>query len=183
MFLNNDISIRLCTPAGHPKVRVFVTHGGLMGSTEAVHCGVPVVVTPMYGDQFLNAAALQSRGMGRIVHYEDLSANTMAAAIRLALAPQTQEAARRVQYAFRQRQQTPQQTAVWWAEHIAATAGAPLAQSHAVQMSAWTYHSVDVLTFLAASVLAMVASWVWVVRRLWGCRAGAVGLSKKIKAN
>lgn len=35
----------------HPKVRVFVTHAGLMGTTEAVHCGVPVVVTPMYGDQ------------------------------------------------------------------------------------------------------------------------------------
>lgn len=44
-------AILFCCMIGHPKVRVFVTHGGLMGSTEAAHCGVPVVVTPMYGDQ------------------------------------------------------------------------------------------------------------------------------------
>lgn len=35
----------------HPNVKVFVTHGGLLGSSEAAHCGVAVVVTPMYGDQ------------------------------------------------------------------------------------------------------------------------------------
>lgn len=27
----------------HPKVRVFVNHGGLLGSSEAAYCGVPVV--------------------------------------------------------------------------------------------------------------------------------------------
>lgn len=27
----------------HPNVRVFLTHGGLLGSTEAAFCGVPVV--------------------------------------------------------------------------------------------------------------------------------------------
>lgn len=27
----------------HPKVRVFLTHGGLLGSSEAAYCGVPVV--------------------------------------------------------------------------------------------------------------------------------------------
>lgn len=27
----------------HPNVRVFLTHGGLLGSTEAAYCGVPVV--------------------------------------------------------------------------------------------------------------------------------------------
>lgn len=29
--------------AGHPKVRVFMTHAGLLGSSEAAFCGVPVV--------------------------------------------------------------------------------------------------------------------------------------------
>lgn len=27
----------------HPKVHVFLTHGGLLGSSEAAYCGVPVV--------------------------------------------------------------------------------------------------------------------------------------------
>lgn len=35
----------------HPNVKVFLTHAGLMGSSEAAFCGVPVVATPMFGDQ------------------------------------------------------------------------------------------------------------------------------------
>lgn len=35
----------------HPNVKVFLTHGGLLGSSEAAYCGTPVVATPMFGDQ------------------------------------------------------------------------------------------------------------------------------------
>lgn len=35
----------------HPNVKAFVSHGGLLGSTETVHCGVAAVFTPMFGDQ------------------------------------------------------------------------------------------------------------------------------------
>lgn len=38
----------------HPNVKVFLTHAGLMGSSEAAYCGVPVVATPMFGDQVNN---------------------------------------------------------------------------------------------------------------------------------
>lgn len=69
----------------HPNVKVFMTHAGLMGSSEAAYCGVSVVATPMYGDQFLNAAAMVHRGMGTILHYEDISEKTVIKAIHIAL--------------------------------------------------------------------------------------------------
>ncbi|KFB39733.1 AGAP007920-PA-like protein [Anopheles sinensis] len=56
----------------HENVRLFVSHGGLLGISEAVHCGVPVVVMPIYGDQFLNAAALVNRGAGVQMAYENI---------------------------------------------------------------------------------------------------------------
>lgn len=34
----------------HPKVRVFITHGGLLGSSEAAYCGVPVVSKDFFFD-------------------------------------------------------------------------------------------------------------------------------------
>lgn len=71
----------------HPNVKVFLTHGGLMGSSEAAYCGVPVVVTPMYGDQFLNAAALVHRGMGTLLPYEEIKESTVYKAIKKALDP------------------------------------------------------------------------------------------------
>lgn len=36
----------------------------LIGTIETVHCGKPAIITPFYGDQYLNAAALNRRGMG-----------------------------------------------------------------------------------------------------------------------
>ncbi|KAI9586511.1 hypothetical protein GQX74_002358 [Glossina fuscipes] len=32
----------------HPKVKIFMTHAGLMGSSEAAYCGTPVIATPIY---------------------------------------------------------------------------------------------------------------------------------------
>lgn len=72
----------------HPNVKVFMTHAGLMGSSEAAYCGVPVVATPMYGDQFLNAAAMKQRGMGVILNYEDIDENNVIRSIKKVLEKQ-----------------------------------------------------------------------------------------------
>ena len=86
MYINKWLPQRdiLC----HPNVKVFMTHAGLMGSSEAAYCGVPVVATPMYGDQFLNAAAMQQRGMAVILHYEDINENYVIRAVKKVLEKQ-----------------------------------------------------------------------------------------------
>lgn len=66
----------------HPKVKAFMSHAGLMGSSEAVYCGVPVIATPMYGDQFLNAAAFVRRGMGVILHLKDINENNVIKSVK-----------------------------------------------------------------------------------------------------
>lgn len=71
----------------HPKVRVFMSHGGLLGSSEAAYCGVPAVVTPMYGDQFMNAAAIVHRGMGVLLPFPHMTTENIVKALKRTLEP------------------------------------------------------------------------------------------------
>ena len=45
----------------------------MLGTTEAVHCGKPLIVTPFYGDQFLNGKATENRKVGIVLNYETIS--------------------------------------------------------------------------------------------------------------
>ncbi|XP_055920857.1 UDP-glucosyltransferase 2-like isoform X1 [Eupeodes corollae] len=150
----------------HPNVKVFMTHAGLMGSTEAAYCGVPVVATPMYGDQFLNAAALAHRGMGTILKYEDITEATVVKAIRLVLEKPFLDNAKKVSYAFRNRPRTAKETAVWWVEHVIKTRGAPLTKSVSRHMSRFVYYSLDVYTLFASVILISLLTWIWLMVKI-----------------
>ncbi|KAI8436740.1 hypothetical protein MSG28_010214 [Choristoneura fumiferana] len=39
---------------GHPNVKLFIGHGGLLGLQETISAGVPILGVPVFGDQFLN---------------------------------------------------------------------------------------------------------------------------------
>lgn len=55
---------------GHPSVKAFVTHGGARSMQEAVYHGVPMVVVPLFADQFDNAVRIVQRlQMGRQVNF------------------------------------------------------------------------------------------------------------------
>lgn len=60
----------------------FVSHGGMLGSSEAASCGVPMVVVPFFGDQFGNAAMLKAAGMGTILNFDKLTADTLYSAVK-----------------------------------------------------------------------------------------------------
>ena len=47
---------------GHPKVRLFITHGGLNSIQEAVYHKVPLIILPFIVDQPINARKAQSEG-------------------------------------------------------------------------------------------------------------------------
>lgn len=150
----------------HPNVKVFMTHAGLMGSSEAAYCGVPVVATPFYGDQFLNAAALESRGMAVRLDFKDITENSVIKAIKKALEKQMMDNAKAVSHSYNHRPQTALQTAIWWVEYVAKTEGAPLAKTPARKLSRFVYYSLDVYSLLTVTLLISISSWVFIIRKL-----------------
>ncbi|XP_031574553.1 UDP-glucuronosyltransferase 2C1-like [Actinia tenebrosa] len=59
---------------GHPRTKLFITHGGLNSVYEATFHGVPMVVIPFFADQFDNAANVRQAGFGETIDLKILTA-------------------------------------------------------------------------------------------------------------
>lgn len=67
--------------SGHPNVRAFISHGGLMGTQEAVHTGMPIVGIPFFADQEYNILNLASRGIAVMVPYDSITKESLSRAL------------------------------------------------------------------------------------------------------
>lgn len=48
----------------HKNVKVFISHGGLMGTQEAFYFGIPIVGIPLFGDQPTNLMKIANKNLG-----------------------------------------------------------------------------------------------------------------------
>ncbi|XP_004533802.1 UDP-glucuronosyltransferase 1-3-like [Ceratitis capitata] len=162
----------------HPNVKVFMSHAGLMGSSEAAYCGVPVIATPMYSDQFLNAAAMKYRGMGILLKYEDITENSVLRSVREVLKKEYMDNAKAVSFSYRHRPQSALETAIWWVEYVAKTEGAPLTKANGVYpfyyLSRFVYYTLDIYFSLAFVAVISVLSWRFLIK-------GSNSKSEKLK--
>ncbi|CAH2041369.1 unnamed protein product, partial [Iphiclides podalirius] len=72
----------------HPKVLAFYSHCGLLGVTEAVYHGVPIVGMPIYGDQPVNAAAVEESGFGVKINMHDVTKENLLQKFKTVLNPE-----------------------------------------------------------------------------------------------
>ncbi|XP_052892383.1 UDP-glucosyltransferase 2-like [Anopheles moucheti] len=141
----------------HKNVRLFVSHGGLLGVSEAVHCGVPVVAMPIYGDQFLNAAALVNRGVGVRMAYEKVDNVTYVVdCIQEGLNHERKQNAQVLAKAFNNRAQQPLDLALWSIINVIENGSKGYTRSYGAKLPWHIYYSLDAIImhmFVAAALL------------------------------
>jgi len=58
---------------GHPNCKLFITHGGIHSTEEAIYFGVPMLAISVFGDQLHNSLVMQNRGAALRIKYAEFS--------------------------------------------------------------------------------------------------------------
>lgn len=119
--------------------------------------------------------------MGYILSYQNFTVEAIRDAVAYALNLETQNQARKVSMAFRDRMHSPAETAVWWVEHVAKTGGAQFGKSNAINLSAFEYHSLDVLVVLVSTIFVFNVLLVLLIKKV--CCSKRQNEAKKQKTN
>ncbi|CAG9809898.1 unnamed protein product [Chironomus riparius] len=143
----------------HPNVKLFITHGGLLGTTEAIVEGVPLLGIPVFGDQLMNMAKTIARGHGLQVLVKDLSEESISKALNELLTNSKYKAtAVEISRRFNDRQNTPQEEIVYWTEYVARHRGAPHLQAASVNINSIQSQLIDVycLIFVIGALILYI---------------------------
>ncbi|XP_063703611.1 UDP-glycosyltransferase UGT5-like [Culicoides brevitarsis] len=138
----------------NPKVKAYVTHGGLLSTTEAVYHGVPIIGIPIFGDQRTNINKFIKRGIAVKLDYENLSAASLSSTINSVIDDKNFAAtAKTLSHRFRDRPMTPVQTGKYWIEYILRHGNPDFMKSPAMKLTMIEYFNWDVYLMILGSVL------------------------------
>ncbi|XP_050311787.1 UDP-glucosyltransferase 2-like [Anthonomus grandis grandis] len=102
----------------HPRVKCFITQGGLQSLEESLYAGVPVLILPFFGDQFQNSAKAVRSGIGLELDHKNLETESFEAAIlELIQSDKYRMNARQLVQQLLDQPMSGLERAVWWTEY------------------------------------------------------------------
>ncbi|XP_045779566.1 uncharacterized protein LOC123877105 [Maniola jurtina] len=109
----------------HKNCTIFITHGGLLSTTEAIHFGVPTIGIPGYYDQFMNVKRSANMGFAKKVDLTYSIVKDLELAIQDVLEnPNYTSKAQELSKIYHDRTVPPGKELVHWVEHVIRTRGA-----------------------------------------------------------
>ncbi|CAG7833891.1 unnamed protein product [Allacma fusca] len=161
---------------GHPNVRIFMTHGGLLSTQEAVYHGVPLLAIPMFADQDLNAKQAVTSGYALSLEILELSEEILEDLLNQLLnEPKYSKKAKDLSAVIRDQMETPLERALFWTEYVMRHGGAVHLRSAARKLNTIQYHSIDVYAFIATVLIAVVTVLVILLKFIFKKIASKLG--------
>ncbi|XP_068623980.1 UDP-glucosyltransferase 2-like [Battus philenor] len=149
----------------HPKIKLFITQGGLQSTDEAITAGVPLIGIPMLGDQWFNVEQYVHHGIGVRLDFETLSEETLSNAIKTVIENESyRQNMARFRSIVHDQQETPLQRAVWWTEYVLRHSGAAHLRTPAANLTWIQYYQVELVIVLLASLIIAIALFIIMIR-------------------
>ncbi|CAH2230243.1 jg19997 [Pararge aegeria aegeria] len=103
----------------HPKIKLFITQGGLQSTDESIDAGVPLIGIPLFADQWFNTEKYPYHKIGMKLEMPSLTEEVFREAIKKVISNKSyRENIRRLRILMRDEPQTPLERAVWWTEYV-----------------------------------------------------------------
>jgi len=130
----------------HPKIRLYMTHGGLGGFYEAVFSKVPMICFPIFAEQEFNADLIVNKGYGLKMELTTLNEEELTQNINTILKdPNYKKQAEKVSKLFMDRPVKPLESAIWWTEFLLRNEdGSEYLRPLTVHQSWWARRQLDV---------------------------------------
>ncbi|XP_066259819.1 UDP-glycosyltransferase UGT5-like [Euwallacea similis] len=154
----------------HPNMRLFITHGGLLSTTETIYHGVPILAIPIFADQHSNAAKAVDGGYGLQLKYLDsnFTEERLEYLIKELLNnPKYKDNAKHRSRLYHDRPMPPMETAIYWVEYVIRHGGAPHLKVAGKNLHWYEYFMVDVIAFLVLVISLVVFSLKFALKKVF----------------
>ncbi|XP_077999412.1 UDP-glucuronosyltransferase 2C1-like [Glandiceps talaboti] len=166
---------------GHPKTRVFITHGGIMSVYESIYHGIPMVNVPIFGDQLGNAVRIETKGMGPVINFIDLTVDNLYDAVMEVLDnPKYKDTMMRYSEIYQDKPMNATETISYWVDYVLKHGGKHL-HSQAENLSTIEYYLLDVIGVLLLVTFLIMSLILWICRCM--CRCCMRMKTEKLKTN
>ncbi|XP_073825560.1 UDP-glucosyltransferase 2-like [Musca autumnalis] len=152
----------------HPRVKLFISHGGLLSTTESVYHGKPMLGLPVFYDQTMNINKAKQAGFALSVNFFNLPKDEFEASIlKMMTNKRYLEKAQEISRIYHDQPVKPLDLAVFWTEYVLRHRGAPHLQNPAQKMSFLQKHSIDTVGVLIAAPLVGVVVIAVIISNIW----------------
>ncbi|XP_026735894.1 uncharacterized protein LOC113499578 [Trichoplusia ni] len=152
----------------HPKVKAFITQGGLQSTDEAIVAGVPMIGFPMLGDQWFNVEKYKYHKIGIGLDIETVTEQTLENAIKTVIEDESfRRNIRRVRNLMQDNLQPPLERAIWWVEHVLRHGGAKHLRSPAANISWAEYLELELVLTLLAGLFTIFTITIFTIYKLY----------------
>ncbi|XP_072160954.1 UDP-glucosyltransferase 2 isoform X2 [Bemisia tabaci] len=135
----------------HPNCVLFITHGGVSSTMEAIRYAIPIIGVPFFADQDNNIANAQHFGYGLHLSYSNITEESLHWAIQTVLRdPRFKKNISRASRIFTDKPMSSLDTAIYWIEYVIRHNGAHHLKPLAVYIPWYQLFLIDVIVIYSA---------------------------------
>uniref|UniRef100_A0A1A9X238 UDP-glucuronosyltransferase n=1 Tax=Glossina brevipalpis TaxID=37001 RepID=A0A1A9X238_9MUSC len=139
-----------------PRVKLFITHGGLLSTVESIYHGKPLLGVPLFYDQKANVKKAEQMGFALSLDIHNLSTGSLRETIlEMMNNNKYKQKVKEISKIYHDQPIKPIDLAIYWTEYVLRHRGAYHMQTEAQKMSFIKKHSLDTLGVIASISLVV----------------------------